>query len=77
MVYHGHIRNGVVVLDGDMNIPEGTPVKIETLPAGSTASIDGRVEHLLQHARRTGVPDLAANVDHYLYGQPKVTDGGE
>jgi hypothetical protein len=22
----------------------------------------------------TGIPDLAVNIDHYLYGYPKVTD---
>ena len=22
----------------------------------------------------TGIPDLAVNVDHYLYGHPKATD---
>jgi hypothetical protein len=28
-------------------------------------------------ATETGVPDLAANIDHYLYGYPRVEDGGE
>jgi hypothetical protein len=28
------------------------------------------------HAMETGIPDLATNADHYLYGHPKVTHGG-
>jgi hypothetical protein len=29
MMYSGHIRNGVAVLDQDVKLPEGTPVLIQ------------------------------------------------
>ena len=29
MTYHGHIRNGVAVLDTPVDLPDGTPVRIE------------------------------------------------
>ena len=29
MTYRGHIRNGVAVLDAAVNLPDGTPVRIE------------------------------------------------
>ena len=29
MIYHGHIRNGVTVFDEPVNLPEGTPVRVE------------------------------------------------
>jgi hypothetical protein len=28
------------------------------------------------YAMETGIPDLATNADHYLYGHPKVTHAG-
>ncbi|MGI8977770.1 MAG: hypothetical protein ACR2FY_00950 [Pirellulaceae bacterium] len=29
MTYHGHIQNGVAVLDTPVSLPDGTPVRIE------------------------------------------------
>ena len=29
MTYRGHIRNGVAVLDNRVNLPDGTPVRVE------------------------------------------------
>jgi hypothetical protein len=29
MTYRGHIQNGIAVLDGPVNLPDGTPVRVE------------------------------------------------
>jgi hypothetical protein len=29
MTYRGHIKNGIAVLDERVNLPEGTPVRVE------------------------------------------------
>ncbi len=42
--------------------------------AGSADDTDGVFE-MADLAVDTGIPDLATNVDYYLYGHPKVTDG--
>ncbi len=31
MTYRGHVHNGVIVLDTQVNLAEGTPVRVETL----------------------------------------------
>jgi hypothetical protein len=73
MTYRGHVRNGVVVLDGPALPPEGVTVKVEPLedsPAAETPNIWAKLCQLAGRAR--GLPDDAAeNHDHYLYGTPK------
>jgi len=78
MKYHGRVKNGVVILDGQSSIPEGTEVAVEPL--------DGRQDKHAQpvqtghstlfdawkRAKPTGIRDLAINHDHYIYGHPKV-----
>ena len=82
MVYQGTIQNGVVVLANGVHLPEGAAVKIELAPQSTeneTAGIDKSqldpVFRMGELAVDTGIPDLAVNIDHYLYGHPKVTDG--
>lgn len=76
MVCRGSVKNGVVVLEGDVQLPEGTVVRIETLEeAASAPRQSGRPAPLFQmgrHSASTGIPDLATNIDHYLYGHPRV-----
>jgi len=69
MTYRGTVRNGVVVLDGDAKMPEGTEVRVE--PMEERPLMD------LVHVAE-GVPDDpewptdgAAEHDHYLYGTAK------
>lgn len=75
MSYKGTVRNGVVVLEPPIQLPEGTPVRVEpdSPPPVRDEDLDPawRIGEL---AKPTGVPDLAVNADHYLYGHPKVTD---
>jgi hypothetical protein len=35
MTYHGHIKNGVAVLDTPVLLPDGTRVRVEVEPANS------------------------------------------
>ena len=70
MTYRGRLRNGMVVFDTPVSLPDG--VEVEVSPAtGATAptwaeafkDITGRAE---------GLPaDMAKNHDHYLHGAPK------
>lgn len=67
MVYKGHIKNGVAVLDDDVKLPEGTPVVIEPAPAASPnealKSVIGKGQNLPD--------DGSTQHDHYVYGTPK------
>ena len=77
MTYHGTVRNGVIVLPEGIVLPDGLSVEVHAPESNEPAleqheSIyDFDFEKL---AVDTGIPDLAINHDHYLYGLPKVTD---
>jgi hypothetical protein len=78
MTYQGTIRNGVVVFDGGIHLPEGTPVRVVPLATNTSdapkfTEVDP-VFRMSELAVDTGIPDLATNIDHYLYGHPKATD---
>ena len=74
MSYRGHVRNGLIVFDEPVSIPDGTEVEVKLVQAGPDEAQDDSVSRmLLKHA---GVakglpPDLAENHDHYLHGVPK------
>lgn len=73
MTYRGHVRNGVVVLDNGSSLADGTVVKVEPLDAGALAAGElPPLFHIGERAKKTGIPDLARNHDHYLYGHPKA-----
>ncbi len=73
MIYRGKVQNGMVVLDDPTAFPDGTEVKIEKFANESDGPADGLLG-MLDFAGDTGVDDLSINLDHYLYGHPKVTD---
>jgi hypothetical protein len=81
MVYQGTVQNGVVVIANGVHLPEGAPVKVELLSdpgevinAQSDPSQLDPVWRMGELAVDTGIPDLAVNIDHYLYGHPKAED---
>jgi hypothetical protein len=77
MTYRGEVHGGVVVLQGGARLPEGAVVRIE-LEMPPPSGHAGEQDSLFQMgdlAVATGVSDLATNIDHYLYGHPKATDG--
>jgi hypothetical protein len=79
MVYKGTVQNGVVVLQNGVELPEGAPVRVELLEmeaAKETLSPeDDALLNMSKFAVDMGIPDLSVNINHYLYGHPKVTDG--
>ncbi len=80
MSYRGTIKNGVVVLEPGASLPEGATVRVEAEPVPEKETSKGQPEDdplfdMGKYAGKTGVSDLAVNLNHYLYGHPKVTDG--
>jgi hypothetical protein len=80
MTYMGEVRGGVITLREGIQLPDGAQVRVtvlsESLPKAPQGDADldplFRMDEL---ATDTGIPDLATNIDHYLYGHPKVSDG--
>ena len=77
MICRGRVANGVVVLEEGVELPEGTEVKIETIDEDKPTVSDDPVYRLGELAVPTGVPDLALNIDHYLYSHPRVRNDQE
>jgi hypothetical protein len=78
MVYQGTVQNGVVVFQDGVQPPEGSPVRVEIVAEENRQSAkipdDDIVFRMGDYAIDTGIPDLGVNINHYLYGHPKVTD---
>lgn len=82
MTYHGEVKDGVIVLAGGVQLPEGTAVEVLTVPQPEAQAVDGNkgddeldpIFRMDELATDTGIPDLATNIDHNLFGQPKLTD---
>jgi hypothetical protein len=66
MIYVGTVRNGKVELPEDLDLPEGTQVRVEPI-----ANTDDPAIGLADEAVQTGIRDLASQHDHYIYGSPK------
>jgi hypothetical protein len=80
MVYRGHVKGGVVVLEPPTVLPEGAEVRVEIVivpPEAEGPLLDEHGETLGQKlmkyaGRAVGLPeDAAMGHDHYLYGTPK------
>ena len=77
MTYKGHIRNGVVVLDDPVALPEGATLTIALATDNEVVCDDETTPTLYEQFESVigiakGLPsDLARNHDHYLHGQPK------
>lgn len=76
MTLRGHVKNGVVVLEGDAALADGTPVHVRPVVQSKrrhkgAARLLGR--RLLKFAGTAkGLPrDMARNHDHYIHGAPK------
>jgi hypothetical protein len=75
MTFRGQVKGGVIVLDGEARLAEGAIVCVEVVTTGPAvdAARSNDLERMADLAVETGVPDLATNIDHYLYGHPKVS----
>ncbi len=77
MGYRGHVRNGVVVLDNPVPLPEGAEVRVDLVESPKTGPSEENGPTLYERLKPAigaaqGLPsDAASNVDHYLYGWPK------
>ena len=77
MVYKGHVKNGVVVVDEPVSLPEGAEVEIALTSASGQRIDDENIPTLYEQFKDfIGIvnglpPDLAQNHDHYIHGCPK------
>ena len=69
MTYQGKVKNGVVVLEGDAVLADGTVVRVEPVEDRPLTDLVRLAEHLPGNA--DWPVDGAAEHDHYLYGTPK------
>lgn len=69
--YIGTVVNGVVVLQNEAEIPDGTQVRVVAIEKEPEFEPLGK--RLLKFAGTIpGLPpDMAENHDHYIHGQPK------
>lgn len=82
MTVRGHIRNGAVVLDEPVELPDGMGVEVEVRPlcaapeTGESGPTWGEVFRDLTGSV-PGLPaDMAENHDHYIHGAPERPDEG-
>ena len=69
MTYRGTVKDGRVVLEEGATLADGTPVRVEPVsPAPDPA------DNLADEAVATGLSDLAAQHDRYIYGIPDHKD---
>jgi hypothetical protein len=71
MVLRGQIHNGVVVFEGQVPLPEGTKVEVKPVETPEIPVEDDPMYRIGELAIHTGIPNLARNIDHYLYGHKK------
>jgi len=77
MTYRGHVKNGVVVMDDSVKLPEGAEVKVDLLAASPPDAAQEEIPSLYERleafvGKVHGLPpDTSINLDHYLYGVPK------
>ena len=76
MTLHGQVREGVIVFDPPVTLPDGTEVQVQVMqtpPEAAGAELKSLYERLKPFVGAAkGLPaDFAAQHDHYLYGTPK------
>lgn len=75
MVHTGRVKNGVILADGPIELPEGAAVRFEIASESAPLTDSGltfgeRFSEVMGKAK--SLPeDAAENHDHYLYGIPK------
>jgi hypothetical protein len=72
MTARGHVKNGQILLDDPMPLPEGAEVVIAIVEP-APKNDDGLSAVLLRHAGlgQNLPPDLAEEHDFYAHGKPK------
>ena len=71
MSFEGQVLNGVVVLDGGRQLPDGTRVEVIVREAsGQKATLRDRLLRLAGTVDDLPA-DMARNHDHYIHGAPR------
>lgn len=71
MTYRGHVKNGAIVLDDPVQLPEGIEVDVALRESSmQPGTLLERFSDLVGSCPNLP-PDLAENHDHYLHGQEK------
>ena len=76
MTYQGRVRNGVVVLDGKVRLPEGVAVEVVLSEPTPSAAPGEAIPTLYERLKEVvgavkGLPpDFARNHDYYIHGCP-------
>jgi hypothetical protein len=69
MSYMGEVKNGVVILEANASLADGTKVRVEPIEAAELPTLAERLKDCIGNLE--GLPsDMARNHDHYLHGQP-------
>lgn len=73
MTVHGHVRNGVIVLDTAATLPEGAAVVVSVV-SSEPERTSQKDRPILRHS---GVikglgPDASRRIDEELYGAPEA-----
>lgn len=83
MTFHGTVHNGVVVLDGNPALPDGTEVSVVVAPAAVKPIQEGKMTEEKRRKLRAAMDELlalpnenpgdtfsGADHDKALYGEP-------
>ena len=70
MSYLGQVKNGVIVLEEEVSLAEGTKVRVEPVEAADLPTLAERLKGFIGTLQGLP-PDMAKNHDHYLRGTPK------
>jgi hypothetical protein len=72
MVYHAHVQNGSIVMDGIDALPDGTELEIRVVPSNQSPQAKGPVRPWLKHIGciKDLPPDASQRIDEVLYGRP-------
>lgn len=68
MTYRGHIKNGMIVLDESIQLPEGSEVLVQ--PVGAQVPLTDLLKSVAGKGNDLPV-DGSKNHDHYISGAPK------
>jgi hypothetical protein len=71
MVYRGRIERGVIIMEDDPALPEGTVVLFEPAAQESVPAPWGEVFADFVGKAEDLPPDMAQNHDHYIHGAAK------
>jgi hypothetical protein len=70
MIYTGYVRNGVVILDEEASLPDGTQVRVEPVEVQKPKTLAEKFQDVIGKAKDMPA-DFAERHDHYIHGAPK------